>query len=381
MSAYSTQQLTSAAYPTLGRYQYVVPAGIYSMTVYLWGAGGGGGGSASFNGGQTGGAGACGSAAIIPIVVAPGDLLDISIGQSGQAGVSAQADLKTWANGDINGTAVAGGLGGTSRVDGTDYFSGGNGGAAGAYTPSASGGGGGGATVLSITPAGSVTSTTLAIIAGGGGGGGGSKNFGLYAFNDNSSGASGTGNYTGVNGQSAVGSKAPTGGGGGGGGGGFAGGLGGHCGKSDNTYIGGGGIAGQSGISYINRTYCPQAVLQPGSLQTPATVPSVNLGNYYFPTPFAGGGYADAPGGNGLALFELGTNPYPWVKDSGGVWHKVTNAYTKVGSQWHKIINTYYKNPDDKTWHTVNSGLTTWNPVLQNAGYGLSGTRTGPTYG
>lgn len=179
-------------YTSQGDSTYVVPVGVTSITVKLWGAGGGGGGGAASS--AAGGAGGGGGYTSATLAVTPGEILNIYVGGGG-----------------------AGGL----------YNSGGN----------DAGGGGGGGGYTSIYRG----STLLALAAGGGGGGG--------ARQANSGGAGGAGGgTTGANGV-AVGN-----GDGGNGGTATTGGVGGTGGNSNNgqagsSLTGGNGADGRSGTS------------------------------------------------------------------------------------------------------------------------------------
>lgn len=125
--------------------EFIVPSGVTSLTVKLWGAGGGAGGQTltDFRSGGDGGGGGYVSGTI---EVTPDESLKIMVGQGGTAG-----------------------LGGTARPGPSEYGLGGRGGtwASGAY--GGSGGNGGGLAAI-------FRDTTALAIAGGGGGGGGGEN-------------------------------------------------------------------------------------------------------------------------------------------------------------------------------------------------------------
>lgn len=210
--------------------QYVVPAGVTSLTVELWGASGA-------VGGGTPGAGGLGGYTKATIPVTPGETLRLNVGGAG--------------------AGAAGGF---------------NGGAAGGNSGSASnGGGGGGAT--DVRQGGTALANRLAVAAGGGGGGGSntvSWTGGVGGGGGGSTGADGGGGYIGVgvggggtqsaggaggvqaayyNGAAGVSgaggagatNAAGAGGGGGGGGGYYGGGGGASYGSSPNQGAGGGG--------------------------------------------------------------------------------------------------------------------------------------------
>lgn len=192
----------------------VIPAGVTSMQVKLWGAGGGGGAPARFAVANGGGGGFASST----ISVTPSETLTVVVGGGGGAGTSSTGGL--------------GGFGGGGISVSNQY-----------------GGGGGGRSAI-------IRSSTNLIVAGAGGGGGydyaGGAGGGLVGLRD-AAGASDSG-YGGT--QSAGGGALPNGatagslgqGGngctyGGGGGSGYYGGGGGGC---TNAFGGGGG-----GSSYI----------------------------------------------------------------------------------------------------------------------------------
>lgn len=130
---------------------FVVPAGVTSITVKIWGAGGGGGGSGSAS---VGGDGAGGGYVGGTITVTPGETLTVTAGDGGNAGVAATATAFGGTGGN-----PGGGNGGKSRGGSGDR--------------SGTGGGGGGYSSLYRA------STPLMIAAGGGGGGGGEDSAGV----------------------------------------------------------------------------------------------------------------------------------------------------------------------------------------------------------
>ena len=77
------------AYSTAGTYSFVVPNGIYSLTVPLLVGGGGGGGGQDAGGGDTWGGGGGGSGGYYTnqtVSVTPGETLTITVGGGGYAG-------------------------------------------------------------------------------------------------------------------------------------------------------------------------------------------------------------------------------------------------------------------------------------------------------
>lgn len=226
---------------------YVVPAGVTSVTVKVWGAGGGGGAGVSSSG--VGGAGGGGGYAKSVLTVTPGETLTVVVGSGGTkaggnrrggdgGGYSAVLRSGTYllqaggggggggAEGTSSGDGGAGGAGGGANgVNGTvGEASGGGGGARGT-----NGGGGAGGT------AGLNGAAGAAGIANAGGDGGGSTG------TCNASVAGNTGGAGGFGGGGAGGDDTSSCEGGGGGGGGRYGGGGGGSVNSNNRGAGGGG--------------------------------------------------------------------------------------------------------------------------------------------
>jgi len=192
--------------------QFIVPAGVTSLTVDAYGAQGG---NALFaTGGQ-------GGRITATITVSPGETLTVNVGGQGQS-VSTNATGGYNGGGDGGGTGAAGGGGGASDVRRGATLLVVAGGGGGAGHNSNNGGAGGG------TTGGNGSSGT-----GDGGGGGGGTQVG-----GGSGGAGVWGGTTGGNGSSALGGTGGNGGGGGGGGGYFGGGGGGG---SLESHSGGGG--------------------------------------------------------------------------------------------------------------------------------------------
>lgn len=184
---------------------YTVPANVYKIRVYAFGAGGNGGVNNNTNGAAGGGGGGC---AYGDVSVTPGDIVEVTISSGIATVVLNGTTLLTANNGGsasgntagtggtaskhtsvTNGGAYTGGAGGTGAA-------GGGGGGGSAASPlgngydggAASGGGGGGAGAGGIGGSGNV-------VGGGGGGAGG-------AGNGSSSGGSGGAASGGVGGKS-----------------------------------------------------------------------------------------------------------------------------------------------------------------------------------
>jgi uncharacterized repeat protein (TIGR01451 family) len=191
---------------------YTVPAGAIGVQISARGAGGGGAGWDSNGSGGDGGAGATATGRYL---VAPGTILNIVVGGSGQGGKS----QSTFALADAGGL-VAGGFGG------------GDGGRAGGQGYSGNGGGGG-----------ALSGVLGVLLAGGGGGGQGGSWNGLGRFGDSSTAIGAFPAAAGAAGLSP--GSAADGGGGGGSGAGCPAGAAGPV-HVDNTTGAQGGFAGAS---------------------------------------------------------------------------------------------------------------------------------------
>lgn len=95
-----------------GTETFIVPAGVTSITVAVWGAGGGGGGSSVNGNGGSGGGG--GGAASRTIAVTPGDSFTYTVGAGGTIGLA----NATLAGSGGNSTFVNGGLGINMQANG-----------------------------------------------------------------------------------------------------------------------------------------------------------------------------------------------------------------------------------------------------------------------
>jgi hypothetical protein len=201
---------------------WVVPAGVNSIAIKVYGGGGG-------TGGQDCGAGcsnaAAGNAGYVDAVfsVTPGDVVGIYPGGRGT-------------NGSNSVTNTGGGAGGVASYSAA--YNGGNGGDAGPAGSSGGGGGGGAASVVTIN-------STIRVVAGGAAGGGGMANQAGSGFAGNNTYiANGTSN-SGGNGSKPGGD----GGGGGGGGGGQFGAIGGALHVAGGEQAGDGGHIGGNLVS------------------------------------------------------------------------------------------------------------------------------------
>ncbi|MBC7711562.1 MAG: hypothetical protein H7203_15995 [Rhizobacter sp.] len=209
---------------TVSSYPFTVPAGVSQITVSIQGGGGGGGGSDA-------GAGASGGAAArydAVLNVAPGDLINRTVGSGGGGG-------KVSVGTPCNSAGAAG--------SGNPF--GGAGGQPGCVNQSGGGGGGGGASSLTRNGA-------IVLLAGGAGGGGGASFVGTAPTVGGSVSTTMASALScspgGSGGAGATGGSAVDGGGGGGGGGGFSSGGGGAFGRDGNANgnVATGGGAGTS---------------------------------------------------------------------------------------------------------------------------------------
>lgn len=247
--------LTTETFSAPGSDTFVVPTGITSITVKMWGAGGGGGGgSTNGDGGAGGGAGFVQAT----LAVTPGETLNVHVGGGGGAG-----DFSTGTSGSSSGDGggggghsevergstpllIAGGGGGGGGGDNSSSTPGGQGGVGGGTngggggdSSSANGGGGGTTSAGGTGGSGTNTGSSGSTQTGGSGGDGrsgqgtdGSKNNGGVASGGD--GGNGDANSNGY------------GGGGGGGSGRFGGGGGGG---SVTSNAGGGGGGGGSSLT------------------------------------------------------------------------------------------------------------------------------------
>lgn len=270
---------------------FVVPVGVTSIKVKMWGPGGGTGNYSGSGGGGPGGF------STGYLSVTPGEILYLAIGSGGKRP-----------------TAVSGGPGGLGGWPGGGYGTAGD----------ASGGGGGGFTGIFNT---SMTQGNALMIAGGGGG---STGFGSF-------GAGGGGGTTGGSGTggSGLGGTQSAGGLGGGGSGpaysngsALAGGVaytdrtsfqptGSDCGGGGSGYFGGGagqsdGRAGGGGSGFLHVTRVIGGTTTTGSNAnsgSAATLPPSTTDPYYVAGKGVGGAAAGSPGsdgGEGYVVFQWG---------------------------------------------------------------------------
>jgi len=176
---------SATTYSSAGTYTYVVPSGVSSLTVELWGAGGGGGrgystGTAADSGGGGGGGGAYAKTTTFPVDT--GDALLITVGAGGAVGASV-----TPGSGQ---QAGSGSPGGDSSVQPATVTAHGGQGGSGANGCTAGTGGSGG-----VTTSGSEINLSYS-------GGSGGTGYVVCGNNDPEGGAGGSSGGTGANGGS-----------------------------------------------------------------------------------------------------------------------------------------------------------------------------------
>lgn len=227
-----------------GTDSFVVPAGVTSLTLKLWGAGGGGGGGGSSG---VGGDGGGGGYTLSTISVTPGETLSIYVGGGGAGG--------SYSSGGTDAGGGGGGGGFTSVYRGgsalTIAAGGGGGGGARRTIGGGDGGAGGGTTGIAGTAVGAGGGGAGTPTTGGAGGtssnnpgtSGASLSGGAGADGRSSAGADGSGAAGGLvtGGDGGSPNIATTRAGGGGGGSGYFGGGGGGASTSNNSQAGGGG--------------------------------------------------------------------------------------------------------------------------------------------
>ena len=172
---------------------FTIPAGVTTVTAYLWGGGGGGGGSATsganWSNGGGGGGGAC---AFATFGVTAGNIYTVTIGAGGTAGTGTGGTGGTTTFTGAAGTWTAGGgTGGTLAGTGSNgTFAGGAGSAVGTGTGVA----------VKAGAAGSSGKNVSGITGTGGGAGGSSAGGTVHAVSCGALGNGGTGTYPGGNG-------------------------------------------------------------------------------------------------------------------------------------------------------------------------------------
>jgi hypothetical protein len=236
---------------------FVVPDGVTSLTVKLWGGGGGGGGGGSNAAGGTGGGGGYTTATIS---VTPGETLDVYVGGGGGGGTGSSSNSGFGGGGGGSSTlyrsstplAIAAGGGGGGGGDSTANQTGGAGGAGGGNSGVAGGAAGGSGTANNGGNGGTQSAGGTLGSGGTNPGVAGSSLTGGNGGNGQNSGSGGKGGAangglaSGGDGGSRTTSSYP---GGGGGGAGLFGGAGGN---GANTTRGGSG--GGGGSSYYSGT-------------------------------------------------------------------------------------------------------------------------------
>jgi hypothetical protein len=153
----------------------VVPAGVTSIDIELWG-GGGGGNPGFLNSISSPGGGGGGCASYNNLAVTPGDIISFTVGNAGTAfplvspGNSTVTSPSMTANAGVNGSSGGAASGGTTNNSGA------NGGSASGTTGGTGGNAGAGINVSGGTGGAGATSTTNSIAGStpGAGGGGGS---------------------------------------------------------------------------------------------------------------------------------------------------------------------------------------------------------------
>ena len=181
--AQGSQTFTTAGTFTNG---FTVPAGVYSITVEVWGGGGGGGIDAANNNGGPGGGGGAYASSVIPVT--PGTPYTVVVGAGGSGAVNGGAAATAGSQSGFASSVIA--LGGGFSTTSTGAQGGQASGSTGDFKSSGSNGGNGN------------TATN-----GGGGGGGASGNSGNVVANGANS----------TNGNGAAGGNGPDGDGGRGG--------------------------------------------------------------------------------------------------------------------------------------------------------------------
>ena len=340
---------------------YIVPPGVTSSYVYMWGAGGGG-----VNGGNEGGAGAYIQGIL---TTTPGETLSILVGGGGKFG----------GNGTTNPVPAAGGYGGGGNAN-----SGGGTYAGGPANNGGNGNAGGGRSAIQ-------RSGTEVVTVGGGGGAGygrggsatwqGTANNGNYNWpnNDGAGGSQSNGGAAGINGNPTVfglataGSQFQGGNGnnyGGGGGGGWYGGGGG---STTNGY----GAAGGGGSSYTSNLSSASGI-DGGAV---GAAPGQSLS--FYASGVATGSNTLSNGSGGPGLVVLSSSPLTGI--SSGINLPSSHPFYSIrpGLRTFRPIDidgcALWLDANDATTFTLSgSNITSWNDKSGNAN---NATATGtPTY-
>lgn len=245
----------TTSYTSPGSDTFVVPAGITSITVKVWGAGGGGGGGGNS---QPGGDGGGGGYVESTLAVTPGETLTLNVGGGGAGGAFSSRGNDAGGGGGGGGyssvyrssTPLAIAAGGGGGGGGRQAVAGAGGGAGGGATgqsggsiATSNGRGGTGGTPTTGGTAGTSTGNDGANGSSLNGGDGGDGR-----TNDGADGSGATGGSQG-GGNGGLANVNNTRAGGGGGGGGLFGGAGGGATSSTTTAAGGGGGGGSSYIT------------------------------------------------------------------------------------------------------------------------------------
>jgi hypothetical protein len=105
-------ELSPVTFATPGSFDWIVPSGVTSVTVHLWGGGGGGGGSLDGTwAGYAAGGGGGGGYTTATVTVTPGATLPIVVGAGGTGGLpgsGGQPGGTTWFNGTLSAGGGAG---------------------------------------------------------------------------------------------------------------------------------------------------------------------------------------------------------------------------------------------------------------------------------
>ncbi len=298
------------AFNTQGSDTYVVPTGVTSLNVKMWGAGGGGGGGADV--GSAGGAGGGAGYVTTTLAVTPGETLSLYVGGGGRGGNYDSAGQ------DAGGGGGGGGFSTLNRLGVPLVLAAGGGGGGGpraATTGGAGGAGGGttgvaGGTVFANNGAGGGGGTPSAGGAGGTGGNNGgtagaSQTGGAGADARSAAGADGSGAAGGLSsgGAGGLANISNTRGAGGGGGSGYFGGGGGGATSNIANSSGGGGGGGSSytGTGTSSTTNTAGSGASPGNASDSARSGAGNGGTGG--APFANG----SNGTNGLIVISYGS--------------------------------------------------------------------------
>lgn len=372
---------TGQIFTSQGAGTYIVPSGITSLTVKMWGGGGGGGGGAAT---AAGGAGGGGGYSTATLTVTPGETLDVYVGGGGDGGAYSSA------GNDAGGGGGGGGYSSIYRGSTLLLLASGGGGGGGARQARAGGDGGAGGGSTGVNGSNGYTSTN------GGGGGGGTQisggvggtssgnNGSNGSYHSGGGGGGGSSSLIGPDGTGASGGLLGGGGGGlaninttraggGGGGAGFFGGGGGGATTSSTTASGGGG-GGGSGYDGGGSTSA-------GSGTAPGNASDTYLNGA------AGGGNGGLAlnngtnGDNGLVVITYGTGMSPsqavnWAKlDTGSGTITSANPGTGACSGW--CTTSAYNLPSARS----NFSLVAYNGFLYAiGGLDASGNRQSTIY-